>query len=289
LIASPSLSQPVLLKWTEYRRSIAWKGERWGFHRATYPEIAVPAVLARLELLPAGQAASTVRSDLESFVLCVEGETEFRSGSQVYPLERWDILAIGPNTPYEYANVSLRHSLLYRVSANPAGEDAGVAAKSPSGVTHMQWREYRREFHWQLPLADTWGSHRSPGPHIPLETLRGHVVRQPAGQSCPWHAGPKTASSIFLQLSGETEFTAAGRIWSAQPLDLFMLPGGVPYIYTNVGLADAFFMTAGPKNFHGQSGVYYKSDPGWPVDPNAPTYDTEGTVDHMQRLRNPER
>jgi hypothetical protein len=58
-------------------------------------------------------------------------------------------------------------------------------------------------------------------------------------------------------------------------LDILRIPGTMPFIYTNVGMADVLHLSFGPPRQPGQMGAstYYESDPGWPVRPDAKKLD----------------
>jgi quercetin dioxygenase-like cupin family protein len=269
-------SEPILLKWEQYRRSIRWQepqADQWGFHRGHYPEIVLDGLHGQLVLVPLGQSSPSLSSPFESVVVGVAGETEFYIGSNTYLLQQYDIIILDSNTPYTYANIGLTNALFFQysstsVAADEAAPETGQSSTADPavGVTHVTWEENRRQFHWGLPLADTWGSHRFSGPHIRSKTLGGHLVRHPTGQSNPWHTGEVDAGVLLLL--GESEFSMAGRIWPLKPLDILMIPANTPFIYTNVGLSEVLHLSFSRKLQPG-SGTYYESDPGWPVRPDA--------------------
>lgn len=222
--------EPLLYRWEECRRSIHWpEPSKWGFHFGRYREVVFGSVHGNVVLVPSGQASTSLSSSVETLILGVTGESEFHVGSGGYVLKPYDILILGPRTSYTFKNVGLTSATFFQYSARTTSSEAqarGTESRSETdagaSVTHVPWEEYRREFHWGLPLADTWGSHRASGPHLKLQTLMGHLVRHPVGQSNPWHdAGGNGSEGVgVLLMQGESEFDAAGRTWPLKPLDL---------------------------------------------------------------------
>lgn len=280
-----SARPPVLLKWKDYRRNLAWdpsSTDSWGSHRATYPKIEADYLTGQMVLLPSAQGiAPESKTDAAIFV-GAKGTVEVTVDNRTFLIGPRDVLAIPAETAYQYANVDLDAALLFTLIAKgrPDGladtvdvasrvEDWPESSRTP---IYMPWQEVRCHFTWHLPRAEKWGWHRGSGPHFFCGPIRGHLVRQPSAQSCPWHA--PTRDLIFLQLDGEVEFNAAGRRWHLEPLDLLMMPANTPYVYTNIGLIESLFCDTGGRAPAGTASVYYESDPGWPVDPAAEILET---------------
>ena len=73
--------------------------------------------------------------------------------------------------------------------------------------------------------------------------LRGHLVRDPAAQSTPWHYAPR--DMMFTVIDNEVEFAAAGKCWPLKPMDMLVLPAGTPYKYTNYSRMETLFFSIG--------------------------------------------
>jgi hypothetical protein len=144
-------------------------------------------------------------------------------------------------------------------------------------VELLKWGEYKRAIAWNLPLADQWGMRRGQAPYLISEIVKGHTVLQPPGQSTPWHLTSRDL--IFVGLSGSVEFEAAGQVWALGTADLLMLPGNIPYKYSNHALETAVFFDIGSVYGTGTKDpptrVYFQRDPGWPVDLDTPELETE--------------
>jgi quercetin dioxygenase-like cupin family protein len=273
---------PVIYKWIEYRRHFRWEppveqGQAGG-HRAFYPEIGADQLVGQMVLLPTAHSIQAETSAGATVFVGVKGDTAISVGDTTHTLARCDVLTVPADISYSYRNVDLEASLFFRLRGKTLEEAEGTAAilgdwpESSPAPGYFPWDQVKRQFTWQLPRAEQWGMHRGSGPHFYSGIVKGHLVRQPPSQSSPWHA--LTRDLIFLHLAGEVEFTAAGRIWPMQPMDLLMVPANVPYAYTNVGLTEAIFCDATGRIPTGTSTTYWKVDPGWPVRPDAELLET---------------
>jgi mannose-6-phosphate isomerase-like protein (cupin superfamily) len=264
------------------RRSSA---ENWGLQQILHPEVEARNLKARLVTVPAAQSRPTQAQAVDVVFVGINGELEFKVGTGTHLLERYDIVTIAAGTPYEYRNVGFDDALMFEATGPGDGHNkqARLAATPPGSCVYWKWEEYRRGFHWQLPLANTPGNHRGSGPHVTTRTLLGHLVRQLPGQSCPWHAPARDL--IFLQLRGEVVFTAAGAEWPLKPFDVFMMPEDTPYIYSNPGSQEMLFFDIGGPRPSGKDNVYYAGDPGWPPAPDAPRLELQFSPTGEARLR----
>ncbi len=278
---------PVLLKWNEYRRALVWDSSAWGFHRGWYQEIDADQLTGQVILLPAAQGIRPEAKPGASVFVGVKGDVAITVQEMTYVVGAYDVLSIPANMPFSYVNIDLESALLFMMVAKAGKAAEGTPAslgdwhESPKSPVYMPWQEVRRQFTWQLPRAEGWGSHRGTGPHVFSGTLSGHLVREPSAQSSPWHAPSRDI--IFIQLAGEVEFTAAGRRWHLEPLDLFMMPANVPYVYTNIGLVESLFCDTGGRVRAGSTTVYWESDPGWPIGTQAEVLETEAAPDGGRR------
>jgi quercetin dioxygenase-like cupin family protein len=259
---------PVYQPWQEYRRAFSWHTSGKGVtgpRYLEYPPVEAPLVKGQLLMLPVAEGADRCSSDVDAVFLCIEGEAEFTVGSATFVLKPLDLLSIPAGWEYEFANPGLINSLLCGIFAKNQGARPAVSDRSNSHAAphHMQWMQYRRNFRWTLPWAEQWGFHRGSGPLIISDGLRGHTVRQPAGQSTPWHSPAR--DMVFMGIQHEVEFKAAGRECPLGPLDFLIIPAGTPYQYTNYGLSEAVFFSIGGKLPPGQKATYFVSDPGWPI------------------------
>jgi quercetin dioxygenase-like cupin family protein len=282
-VISPEATKlPILLKWDDYRRGIKWESQG-GSHLGKYPDIEGDSYRARMVMVPVAQGSGAFTSPEETVYIGVEGEVEVSLGSERHLLKPNDLLFVTANAAISYKNVGLDTALICEIVSKSHNE-ANAGAEVSTTTKFMDWEDVRREFHWNLPYAETWGYHRGSGPHILTTKFRGHMVRQPPAQGCPWHA---TTRDIFvLQLKGEIEWTAAGQKWPLIPRDLFIMRPGIPYVYTNLGMSEAIFFDIGgpvPKNSGGT--VYWKSDPGWPVRPDAELLPTELGPEGERRVK----
>jgi len=267
-LAALAQGNPVYQPWQEYRRAFSWRIGARGeteLRHIEYPSVEAPLVKAQLLMLPIAEASDRRSSDVDAVFLCVEGEAEFTVGSTTFVLKPLDLLSVPAGWEYEFANPGLSNSLLCGVFAKNQDARPAVSGSSspPAAPQHMIWAKYRRNFRWTLPWAEQWGFHRGSGPLIISDGLRGHTVRQPPGQSTPWHSPAR--DMVFMGIQHEVEFKAAGRDCPLGPLDFLIIPAGTPYQYTNYGLSEAVFFSIGGKLPPGQKATYFVSDPGWPI------------------------
>jgi quercetin dioxygenase-like cupin family protein len=272
---SSSLPEPTYLRWQDYRRSFKWRtaqGKSWGANLLEYPPVEGPSFSSRLFMLPVAQTISEERDTGDVVFLGIEGDVEFNVGSEPVLLKPLDLLSVPANTVYTYVNIGLTDALMCGVFAkNDAPQSAST---QPTGKPqHMIWNDYRRDFHWTLPLAERWGYHRGSGPLIIAEMLRGHTARMPTAQTTPWHFSPR--DMLFMGIRNEVEFAAAARKWPLGRFDFLLLPAGTPFIYTNFGLDEALFFSIGGELPPGRKGSYFAEDPGWPIRADARTLDVE--------------
>jgi quercetin dioxygenase-like cupin family protein len=269
--------EPVYQRWSDYRRAFKWAGADNGAIGSTileYPAIEAPLVRGRMLMVPTAQSAPRHVDDNDTVFLCVEGEVEFTIGSQTLLLEPLDLVSIPAGTAFSYVNLGLANALLCGIYARADGKSPAPAApKSDSPAMHMKWEQYRRDFHWTLPLAEHWGYHRGSGPLIISEGLRGHTVRIPTAQTTPWHYAAR--DMLFMGIQHEVAFKAAGREFALGPLDFLIIPAGTPYAYVNYGLSECVFFSIGGKLPAGKKGTYFAADPGWPIRADARTLQVE--------------
>jgi len=271
-LESIAKGDPVYQPWQAYRRAFKWaagqdKGS--GFQRLEYPTLEAPLVRGQLLVLPTGQGAPLQTRQTDTVYLCVEGELEFVVGDAIFALNPLDLISIPAGTSYRFINVALAQAQACFIEAKNDGAAASaVVSKTPAAPNHMVWERYRRDFRWTLPLAEKWGYHRGSGPLIISDGLRGHTVRQPPGQSTPWHYAPR--DMLFMGIHHEVEFKAGGREFRLAPLDFLLIPAGTPYQYTNYALSEVVFLSIGGKLPPGKKGTYFASDPGWPIRADAP-------------------
>ena len=273
-LASVAKGDPVYQRWQAYRSAFRWSSgpdNGSGFQRLEYPAVEAPLVRGQLLVLPTGQGAPSQSHETDSVYLCIEGELEFVIGSNIFALKPLDMISIPAGTSYRFVNVALSQALACFISAkkDAAAAAAVTVSKTPVAPNHMVWEQYRRDFRWTLPLAEQWGYHRASGPLIITDGLRGHTVRQPVGQSTPWHYAAR--DMLFMGIYHEVEFKAGGREFALGPLDFLLIPAGTPYQYTNYGLSEVVFLSIGGKLPAGKKGIYFASDPGWPIRADAET------------------
>jgi quercetin dioxygenase-like cupin family protein len=276
-LASVAKGDPVYMRWDDYRGAFNWISgpeNTQGTHRIEYPAVEAPMARGRLLLVPTAQSAPTQTSDNDTAYLGIEGEVEFRIGSRTILVKPLDIIGIPAGTAYSYVNVGLANAQLCGIYAKSGGPaTSGAGSKTTLEPTHMKWEEYRRDFHWTLPLAEHWGYHRGSGPLIMMEGLRGHTVRMPTGQTTPWHYAAR--DMLFMGISDEVEFKAGNKKMPLGPRDWIIVPAGTPYTYTNYGLKECLFFSIGGKLPAGKKGTYFSEDPGWPIRADAPTMTVE--------------
>lgn len=269
-----ALPHPTKLSWHDYRRAFQWKSpaeNRNGMQRMEYPDLPASDFGGRLIVLPPGQACPQQTEPGDVVLLCAQGEIEVSIGGDVKLLKQYDLIGIPAGAAYQYLNVALDNAVIFKTFAY--GDTSNPTPTPASAVTYMPFQSYRRDFRWTLPLAERWGYHRGSGPLIIMAMLRGHLVRQPPAQTTPWHYAPR--DMMFITFAGETEFAAAGEKWPLKPFDILTLPAATPYTYTNFGLSEAVFFSIGGKLPPGKKGVYFESDPGWPIRSDVKTLDIE--------------
>jgi quercetin dioxygenase-like cupin family protein len=269
-LAAVAKGEPLYQRWQDYRRSFSWSnaangGAESGSRFVQYPAIEGPLVSGRVLMLPAAQSFGPRSHDTDTVYLGLEGETEFTVGEATYLVKPLDMLCIPAGSSYRCTNSDLANAVLGGIYAkHDASQPKSPASAKPGAApTHMVWERYRRDFHWTLPWAERWGYHRGSGPLIMADGLRGHTVRIPPGQSTPWHFAPRDL--VFMGIQNEVEFKAAGREFPLTRYDLLIVPGGTPYRYTNYGLTECVFLSIGGKLPPGKKGIYFTSDPGWPI------------------------
>jgi mannose-6-phosphate isomerase-like protein (cupin superfamily) len=266
-LASIAQGIPVYQRWHDYRRELSWRtggNDASGSRFVEYPAIEAPLVKGQLLMVPAAQGSNRRTADVDAVYLCVEGEAEFTVGSVTFALKPLDLLSIPAGLAYEFVNPGLTNTLLCGIYAkNDGAKPATAGSKAQPAPQHMVWTQYRRDFRWTLPWAEQWGYHRGSGPLIISDGLRGHTVRQPPGQSTPWHSPAR--DMLFMGIYHEVEFKAGGRVCSLGPLDFLIIPAGTPYQYNNYGLSETVFFSIGGKLPPGQKATYFASDPGWPI------------------------
>ena len=177
---------PRLTTWKEYRRTLEWEGpsSRWGSHVGSYANIVCDEELeCQMWLVPQGQARASRSLPLEAVVVGVAGSLELRSGDLNYDVEPLDTVTLGPETHFDLANVGLNSgiALLVTSKAIPTTSEEGLP------ISRLAWSDTLRRFNWGVAVSEEWGYHRASGPHLSATAQVAHLVRQPPGQSCPWH------------------------------------------------------------------------------------------------------
>ncbi len=266
-------AEPDLSRWADYRRTLRWTdpGAAWGNHVGAYEGLRSTNCHARTILVPVGQASEPTLSPGIVFMLVLNGAIEVRTDENSVVAERHDIVRLKPDVKHSYGNCGLGDALLTRFDVEPREPIPGLALPvSDEPLVHMDAAS-RRNFRWtHLTWGDRWGYHRGTAPLEGWAHAAGHLVRQPVGQSSPWHSS--AAEIFFLQLAGEVEFTACGQRWLLQPLDLFRMPGDAPYTYTNVGSEEVWFYDLVIRE-RSDDPTYYAGDPGWPIRSDAKLLD----------------
>lgn len=260
---------PVFSKWRDYRRDVTVIRNTPGQERLVYPQVPGDSFSGNLIVVPPGRQSKSVTGAADKIFLVVEGEADFYAGGNWHALVKLDMISIPAGFSFHYLNGGLDALILCEVAAfeGPAERPQGL------GVEHWRWQDYRRDFHWTLPWAELPGFHRGSGPLLRPPQLRGHTVRFPAHQSAPWHHAARDL--LFLVVDGEIEFECGGGVFPMEKLDFLMIPALMPYKYTNFGLTEEIHLSIGGILEPGRKGVYYESDPGWPVRPDAKTIPVE--------------
>ncbi|WP_050787713.1 cupin domain-containing protein [Rhodococcus jostii] len=259
------------LSWRETRREANWDlpdAEKWGLHRAHYPELVGETFTAHMVQLPSSQSVPERTSDASVVYVGVKGELEFRIGEERIVVGPRDVLTVPNGLPHSCANHDFESALFVSVTTTAEEDDASAL----SGPHLLPWMDYRRQFRSAiLPHAMEYGHHRLSAPHTPLRSLLGHTVRIPTNQASPWHGIPRDL--LFVQFSGEVEFSLAGRKCLLEPYDLMLVRARTPYSYANFGTEDGLFFDIGGRILvQGETSTYYESDPGWPINPEVGTY-----------------
>ncbi len=263
-LASIAKGEPVYQRWQDYRAMAKWASGAAGAsgeQRLEFPATEASLVRGRLIMVPTGQAAPAQSHEADTVYLTVEGEVEITIDSANYALKPLDLISVPAGSSYSFSNHALVNALVCEISAK--NDAAGRKPAAKQEANHMVWERYRRDFSWTLPLAEHWGYHRGSGPLIITDGLRGHTVRQPPGQSTPWHYAAR--DMLFMGIYNEVEFKAAGKEFPLGPLDFLLIPAGTPYTYTNYALAEVVFLSIGGKLPPGKKGTYFAEDPGWPI------------------------
>jgi len=269
-----ALREPSSLLWQEFRRNFALvvpEGRGWGHQRIEYPVIHGADFFGRWITLPAAQRTPVHTEPGDVVYLSVEGDIEIIVNDTLYTLKPLDLLSVPAHMPRSYVNVGLGDARLFGTYAD--GEPGSSKVPPDARVELMSWETSRCDFHWTLPLAERWGYHRGSGPLIRPAMLRGHLVRMPSAQTTPWHYAPRDL--MFTVIDNEIEFGAAGKRWPLKPMDMLVIPAGVPYSYVNYSRSETLFLSIGGKLPPGKKSAYFTRDPGWPIRPDAPTMQVE--------------
>ncbi len=284
------MNAPVeLLTWADARRSYAWRANStsaWGHHVLDYPQCDAGTLTGQMMLLLPGQSSLPQAALTDSVYLGVQGELEFSSGAERHAVGPLDLLGVPRGANYSFANLGLSNALVYCMGSKKTADEAGsvtAAATPDAACTYMRWEAYRNAFRWDLPFADQWGFCRGAGPHLRLDSLSGHTVRHPIGQASPWHASARDL--LFIQLSGNSAFRAAGKVWELAPWDVLVIHARTPYSYFNAGIEESVFLDMGIRI--AQANTYYAEDPGWPVRADAAVVKTERDAHGQARLVEP--
>jgi mannose-6-phosphate isomerase-like protein (cupin superfamily) len=249
---------PRHLKWSDYRRDLVWtEPTATEFSsQGSYPTVDAGAMSGRMLQLPTGARFAECVHGGEMFIIGVRSAFEFTVGSSAYRVAPRDLLYMPPSTRYQVQNVDLDEGLYFAITA-PDGDPASAADLS---VIHMPWHLYRRDIDWSsLHKSDVWGLHRGVYPLLRSQRFMSHMVRHPAGQSSPWHSS--SVDILFIQISGEVDFSAADAIFPLEPNDILWMPARTPYLYSNVGLSDALFYDLWPEPKPGETRKYYDTNP----------------------------
>jgi quercetin dioxygenase-like cupin family protein len=235
----------------------------------TYEELVGVTFAARLVQLGEGDEMLAQRAATSVVLVGVAGCLDVSAGAESFRLGARDVLTIPQGMMYSARNADPASMVVAVVRSL---EDEPVVAEQLSTAHLLRWDTYRREFRSAiLPRAEVYGHHRLSGPHTPLRTLLGHAVRVPPNQASPWHEVPRDL--LFIQLTGEIDFSSAGLVTLLRPADLLLVRAGTPYSYANHGFSDAVFFDIGGRILTpGATSTYYEEDPGWPVRAEVNTY-----------------
>jgi mannose-6-phosphate isomerase-like protein (cupin superfamily) len=236
---------------------------------ATHDQLVGESFAARLAQLDDGDELLARRAATSVVLVGVAGCLHVVAGTESFRLWPRDVLTIPQGMTYSARNAVAASTVVAEVSSLEDDPEATVQL----GTAHLlSWDTYRREFRSAiLPRAEVYGHHRLSGPHTPLRTLLGHAVRVPPNQASPWHQVPRDL--LFIQLTGEIDFSSAGVITLLRPADLLLVRAGTPYSYANHGFTDAVFFDIGGRILTpGATSTYYEEDPGWPVREEVDTY-----------------
>jgi quercetin dioxygenase-like cupin family protein len=265
------VTEPVVCAWEQQRQTLDWgRGDRlsWGRQCGVGPEVRTEGHAARTVVAPFGQRWEVEQLEGDAVLICVEGEFEVTVDDQHVALKPLDMLGVAGGSHLVCQAVSLIAATL--MAAIGSGH-ARVGFPAPTAL--VSWEEQRRAFSWGLPWAHEWGYHRGSGPHLMSGQTRCHVMQIGPGQASPWHYSGRDL--IIYPLSGEVRFECADRIWDLAPRDLFRIPYGTPYAFSNLTLEQAVFFDVGRPAPKDRPGKYFTSDPGWPIRGDAATLDTK--------------
>lgn len=229
----------------------------------------------QMVLLPTAQSLSPDTSNGATVLVGVRGRVAVDVLGETHVIGPNDVLTIPATLTYRCNNVQQDASLFAVVvakvgqAATPTPASQGDWPDSGLSPVFHPWDEVRCHFSWHLPKARVPGMHRATGPSFSAGTLRGHMVRQPIAQRCPWHAAARDL--IFIQLHGEVDFIAAGREWHLEPLDMMRISAETPYVYANTGPTESLFCDVGGRLPGNSRTTYWEADPGWPISTTVPT------------------
>ena len=267
--AYPIESRAIFEPWSVYRRQAVLMGESPMRQHMAYPTVNGASFGGNLLVIEQGRETESFQTTADQVFLVVEGEADFNVDGRWYPLVKLDLISIPAKHAYHILNGGLGAATLCKIAA----QDADIDRMPDERVEHWRWQEYRRDFRWTLPLAETPGYVRGSGPLLRPAQLRGHTVRLPAHQTSPWHYAARDL--LFLVIVGEIEFECGGRVYPMEKLDFLLIPAQMPYKYTNFGLTEELHLSIGGILEPGRKGVYFHDDPGWPIRPDARTMQVE--------------
>lgn len=264
------LPGPVHFPWEDLRRTLDWslpQAERFGFHRGVHAPMNSSDVASRLVRVPAGQSSPLHRTSAETIFVGLSGEVEFTIGGERALLGPFDLLRVPADVPRSYFNIGLTDAVFFAAQPRPApgapdptvvyrtdANEAGWEAPADIDVSHLRWEDYRRQVVYRGGFVQEFGSHRGVHPHIAGDTIKGHVVRVPAGQGSPWHT--IGGDCIFVGLHGEVEVYADKRAFRLGPQDVLVLPPP-DYALRNVGLTEGLYFSINTKAGTASKMVYY--------------------------------
>lgn len=261
--------------WDEYRTGMTARGGGEGGPGSgwiQYPAIRGKSIHGRLAILPAGHEVSDMVAGADLVILAMNGHTEIEIDGTIHRLDLHDMAMLPSGTRYIWRNPSLTNGQCYFTYGCSAPDFSDAAASNGGSPVIEHWVDYARDFKWTLPRSDTWGYRRGSGPYFGLPMLRGHTVRQPIGQTTPWHYAPRDL--LFTVVSGEIAFHCGNRIHTLGPRDMLIIPAEMPYRYQNSGIEEVFFLSIGGALIEGKKGRYFEEDPGWPIRDDAKTLNT---------------